>query len=117
MPDVDGLLSQTTFWELFGPVSQLRFLIDTGHANLQGWDIDLMFHTFGKRIRGYHLNDNLGDIDSHLWVDEGSFCWKVFFAGYTKHTPDAVLVMEYMKGTIDEIVASAERITAYLQQK
>lgn len=117
MPDQDGLLSQTAFLELFNPVEDLAFLIDTGHANIQSWDIELMFRTLGKRIRGYHINDNFGDSDSHLMVDEGNFDWKKFFAGYAQYTPDAVLVMEYMKGTIDELVASAQRIKAYLEQK
>lgn len=114
MADKDGLLDQDGFAELFGSQNELRFLIDTGHANLQNWDLNRMFEQLGDRIHGYHLNDNFGDGDSHLKVWEGSFDWDTFFAGYRRYTPQATLVCEYMNGTIDEIVSSVESIKRHL---
>lgn len=116
MPDKDGLLSQGDFIELFGSVDELRFLIDTGHANIQGWDIELMFDRLGSRILGYHLNDNLGDKDSHLMVFEGTFNWKIFFNHAMKITPDAVYVCEYMHGSIEEIVTSIQSIKQFVSR-
>lgn len=110
MPQKNGLLDEDAFLELFAPHKELCFLIDTGHANLQKWDMEMAFKRLGSRIKGYHLNDNNGDFDSHLKVWEGSFDWENFFAGYTKYTPDAVLVCEYNFGPLDEILASADRI-------
>lgn len=114
MANKDGLLSQQTFWELFGPFQDLNFLIDLGHANIQGWDIHEMFEQLGSRIHAYHVNDNFGDSDSHLMAFEGSFDWDSFFSGYKKYTPEAALVCEYMRGTVDEIVASVESIKSRL---
>ena len=110
MPNKDGLLNQDEFIELFGSQPELRFLIDTGHANIQGWDIEKMFEALGKRILGYHINDNFGEEDSHLPVFEGTFNWDLFFTKAAAITPDATYVCEYMHGTVDELTASAQRI-------
>ena len=112
----DGLLDQTGFERLFLPIEELNFLMDVGHAHIQEWDMDAMFANLGSRIKGYHINDNFGDADSHLMAFEGSYDWKKFFINYEKYTPDATLVCEYISGTISEIAASVERIRNYVNQ-
>ena len=114
MPERDGLLDQQSFIELFSPYEELRFLIDTGHAHLQHWDMDLAFQKLGRRILGYHINDNKCDCDSHLKVGEGTFDWEHFFRGYKKYTPDASLVLEYNEGPLEDILTSVEVIRSYL---
>jgi sugar phosphate isomerase/epimerase len=116
MAEKDGLLSQDTFSELFLPVEGLNFLIDLGHANIQEWDMDSMFECLGGRIRGYHINDNFGDADSHLMAFAGNYDWNRFFCKYQTYTPNASLVCEYINGTIDEIVASVQAIAKCLKQ-
>lgn len=106
MPHVRPMLDQQAFMDLFAPHEELNFLIDTGHALLLNWDMDLAFRTLGERIKGYHLHDNMGDSDSHLMVGTGKFDWDNFFTGYTRYTPNANLVCEYDRGTIDEILQS-----------
>lgn len=112
----DGLLDQAGFERLFLPVEELNFLMDVGHAHIQDWDMDAMFAHLGSRIKGYHINDNFGDADSHLMAFEGSYDWKRFFINYKKYTPDATLVCEYISGTVDEIAESVERIRNYVEQ-
>lgn len=90
--------------------------MDVGHAHIQDWDMDTMFAHLGSRIKGYHINDNFGDADSHLMAFEGSYDWKKFFINYKKYTPDATLVCEYISGTVDEIAASVEKIRNYIEQ-
>lgn len=116
MANKDGLLSQTDFERLFLPVKGLNFIIDLGHANIQNWNMDGMFERFGKRIHGYHVNDNFGDTDSHLMAFAGSYDWQKFFKNYKRYTPDATLVCEYMNGSVDEFVASVEEIKQSLAQ-
>jgi sugar phosphate isomerase/epimerase len=110
MPQKKSLFDEKTFISTFEPVKELRFLIDTGHANLQQWDMQYAFEHIGDRIQGYHLNDNKGDQDTHLKVGEGTFDWDLFFRGYLKYTPDASLVCEYNHGPLDEIIASVSGI-------
>lgn len=106
----DGLLDQAGFERLFLPAEDLNFLVDVGHAHIQGWNMDAMFRNLGSRIRSYHINDNFGDDDSHLMAFEGSYDWEKFFSCYKKYTPEATLVCEYISGTVGEIMASVAKI-------
>ena len=115
MANKGDLFTQEDFISAFGAVEELRFLIDTGHAHIQGWDMDLMFCTLGDRILGYHLDDNFADTDSHLKVFEGSYDWDTFFRKAMEITPGAVFICEYMSGTVDEITESAEKIRQYAE--
>lgn len=112
----DGLLDQAGFERLFLPVKELNFLMDVGHAHIQNWDMDRMFHHLGSRIKGYHINDNFGDGDTHLMAFEGSYNWKKFFLNYKKYTPQATLVCEYIGGSVAEIADSVEKIRNYVKQ-
>lgn len=108
----DGLLDQEGFERLFLPVEELNFLIDIGHVNVQNWDVDTMFAHMSSRIKAYHINDNDGSDDSHIMAFEGIFDWEKFFRYYKQYTPEATMVCEYMNATIEEIMASVDRIKA-----
>ena len=114
MPEPDGLLDEKSFIDLFEPHKELSFLIDTGHAHLQKWDWEYAWERLGDRIKAYHINDNLGDFDSHLKADEGSIDWTAFFKGYNKYTPNANLVLEYNFGPLDSVVESAGLVRKYI---
>lgn len=114
MPQKDCIMDQAAFLNHLAPVEELRFLIDTGHANLLNWDIPLALSLLGKRIEAYHINDNMGIGDDHLKAGEGSFDWKTFFDCYVRYTPSAVLVCEYLKGPMDEILKSIESIKSQI---
>ncbi|MCR4902217.1 MAG: sugar phosphate isomerase/epimerase [Butyrivibrio sp.] len=114
LPDKKGLMNEEEFLSCFGPYKELSFVIDTGHANLQEWDMDHVFKVLGDRIKAFHINDNNKDKDSHLMAWEGTFDWDDFFENYMKFTPDATLVLEYHKKDIKEIEASSNRIKKML---
>jgi len=52
--------------------------VDTGHLNLLGIDFRTYAPVAGKRIRALHINDNLGNGDSHRIPFAGSFNWRSF---------------------------------------
>lgn len=104
MPFTDQLMDQEAFLNTFGPEKQLRFLIDTGHAILNHWDMTEVLRELGLRIRAYHIHDNFSDYDAHLKIGEGPTDWDSFFRDYKKYTPDARLVLEYANGPISSIV-------------
>lgn len=103
MPFTDQLMDQEAFLTTFEPEKQLHFLIDTGHAILNHWDMAEVQRVLGKRIRAYHMHDNFGDWDAHLKIGEGPTDWQRFFKDYKKYTPDARLVLEYSQGPIGDI--------------
>jgi len=45
---------------------------DTGHANIQGVDQYRSIAELGDRLRGLHINDNYGDMDSHVAPFQGT---------------------------------------------
>ncbi len=45
---------------------------DTGHANVQGVDQYQSIVELGNRLRGLHINDNYGDMDSHVAPLQGT---------------------------------------------
>ena len=96
-------MDQQAFLDTFGPEKHLKFLIDTGHAVLNHWDMSEVLKTLGTRIRAYHIHDNYADYDAHLKVGEGPTDWTKFFRDYKLHTPDARLVLEYAQGSISAI--------------
>ncbi|MDO4311460.1 MAG: sugar phosphate isomerase/epimerase [Eubacteriales bacterium] len=110
MPYTEQLMDQEAFLETFGPEKQLRFLIDTGHAILNHWDMAEVWRVLGTRIRAYHVHDNYADYDAHLKIGEGPTDWNKFFQDYKRYTPDARLVLEYAQGPIRSIVENIETV-------
>lgn len=110
MPFTDQLMDQEAFLNTFGPEKHLQFLIDTGHAILNHWDMSEVLKTLGTRIRAYHVHDNYADYDAHLKVGEGPTDWGKFFADYKKYTPDARLVLEYAQGPMDAIIENISHV-------
>lgn len=45
---------------------------DTGHANIQGLDQYKSIMELGTRLRGVHINDNFGNMDSHIAPFQGT---------------------------------------------
>lgn len=110
MPFTNQLMDQKAFLDTFGPEKHLRFLIDTGHAILNHWDMAEVQKTLGTRIRAYHIHDNFADYDAHLKIGEGPTDWEGFFKDYKSYTPDARLVLEYAQGPIDSIIENIELV-------
>jgi sugar phosphate isomerase/epimerase len=71
---------------MFGHISDMMFLLgairetnvgtclDTGHAFLSK-DLRTVVHKLSGHLRMLHVNDNLGDRDSHLSPGEGAIDW------------------------------------------
>lgn len=59
----------------------VRICLDTGHANLCGYDIPTFIQTVKEYLGTVHLNDNIGDIspyysDLHLFPGHGTIPWE-----------------------------------------
>lgn len=70
-------------------------LLDTGHANVNGWDIARAVRDLGGKLVGTHIHDNDGTADSHQPVGSGSIDWAAYFAAVKQYAPQAVQVCEY----------------------
>ncbi|MDR2304530.1 MAG: sugar phosphate isomerase/epimerase [Treponema sp.] len=83
---------------LDGMDDTLGYLLDTGHAHLNGWDSAGIIERLKNRLYGIHIHDNMADTDSHLPINDGSMDWKRIFAAMRSITGDCDLVLEYGPG-------------------
>lgn len=74
------------------------YLVDTGHAHINGWDIPSLLRQTASRLGCVHLHDNFGDADSHLPIGEGSIAWEPIWDAL-REAPDCQLILEYAPGT------------------
>jgi sugar phosphate isomerase/epimerase len=84
---------------LDGMDDTLGYLLDTGHAHLNGWDVANMIECLKDRLYGIHIHDNMADADRHLPINDGSMDWKRIFKAMKGITGNCDLVLEYSPGT------------------
>ncbi|MCD8223448.1 MAG: sugar phosphate isomerase/epimerase [Clostridiales bacterium] len=87
------------------------YLIDTGHAHVNHWDIPKMIHTVSNRLFGLHIHDNCGNCDAHLPIGKGTIDWNSVIEAM-KHiqTSDCEFVLEYAPMTPMEELAKGKSI-------
>ncbi len=71
------------------------YLIDTGHAHLNGWDIPKLIKDTKERLLAIHIHDNSGVADEHLPVGEGTIQWEGIFAAIKELPEHCQLILEY----------------------
>ncbi len=91
------LFDREAFLELPQRFPTAHFLLDTGHAHVNGWDLADTVRVLGRRLLGCHVHDNDGQGDQHLYVGAGTIHWEPFFEAVMETNPDLRLVLEYAK--------------------
>jgi sugar phosphate isomerase/epimerase len=84
---------------LDGMDETLGYLLDTGHAHINGWDVAEIIDSLKGRLYGIHIHDNMADADRHLPINDGNMNWKQIFKAMRNITGDCDLVLEYTPGT------------------
>lgn len=72
-------------------------LIDVGHANANDWDVPRVIRELSGQIRAYHLHNNDGVHDEHRRIHDGTLDITGVLDVIRKETPDAELVIEYVR--------------------
>ncbi|MFC7395332.1 sugar phosphate isomerase/epimerase family protein [Scopulibacillus cellulosilyticus] len=75
------------------------YLIDTGHAHVNQWNIPRMIRYTNSRLLGLHIHDNSGASDEHLPIGEGTVDWTPIFDELRKTNQSCQLILEYAPGT------------------
>jgi sugar phosphate isomerase/epimerase len=71
------------------------YLVDTGHANVNGWDVPALIDRLKDRLYGIHIHDNMGDADSHLPIYSGNLNWEKIFKVMRNITRECDFILEY----------------------
>lgn len=113
---------------MFGNTSDLLFLLgairetnvgtclDTGHAFLSK-DLRTVVHKMSGHLRMLHVNDNLGDHDSHLSPGEGAIDWISLFRQLKEWNFHGPLILELADSgeAPEEIMNRARNARAFLR--
>ncbi|MBM7646029.1 sugar phosphate isomerase/epimerase [Scopulibacillus daqui] len=86
------------------------YLIDTGHAHLNQWNIPEMIRCTNSRLFGVHIHDNSGDRDDHLPIGEGTLDWRPIFNELENVNPNCQLILEYAPGTKLEKLTESKQL-------
>lgn len=62
--------------ERLGNSDRFGICLDTGHANISGWDIAGEIRRMGKNLRATHIHDNRKQQDLHLLPGMGDIPWE-----------------------------------------
>ncbi|MCB8814783.1 sugar phosphate isomerase/epimerase family protein [Desulfosporosinus shakirovi] len=94
----------------------IGYLIDTGHAFLNHWDIPELIRQTQTRLLAIHLHDNGGTSDDHLVVGQGLIDWNPIYESLRNTALDFKLVLEYRQGTaLADLQSSKEMIKKNLR--
>lgn len=74
------------------------YLVDTGHAHINGWDIPALIRQTAPRLGCVHLHDNSGSADEHLPIGEGTIDLAPIWDAL-RDAPSCQLILEYAPGT------------------
>lgn len=90
------------------------YLIDTGHAHLNHWDIPQLIMDTKDRLFALHIHDNNGIGDDHLPIGEGSIEWAPIYQAIHQYAPNCQFILEYATDTPLSKLAVGKKI---LQQE
>jgi sugar phosphate isomerase/epimerase len=86
------------------------YLIDTGHANINGWDIAALIDRVKERLYGIHIHDNMANADSHLPMFDGNIDWNRVFREMRGINRECDFILEYAPGIPVERLSEGAKI-------
>ncbi|WP_445506841.1 sugar phosphate isomerase/epimerase family protein [Niallia sp. 03190] len=95
-----SLFTQDEFARFLDSVDDTAgYLIDTGHAHLNNWDISKLIRDTKDRLLAIHIHDNTGAEDEHLPIGKGTIQWEGIFAALKEVSNNCLMVLEYAPNT------------------
>ena len=89
------LLDQQEFTDLCRS-RRMPVLIDVGHANANGWDLETLISDLADLIGGFHLHNNDGTRDQHGRLREGTLDIASLVSLIQRAAPNVPRVIEYI---------------------
>jgi sugar phosphate isomerase/epimerase len=89
------LFTNEEYFKVFREKPTALSLIDIGHANVNGLNIDAFITEFGSRVRAFHFHNNDGKRDLHNDIYSGTVDYTKIIRMVKKYCPEAVVVLEY----------------------
>lgn len=112
-----GIFTEEEYIDLINILPEnIKFILDTGHANITNWDMPNIIGKMKDRLKAFHLNDNDGIGDIHLPMGEGTIDWKILFDSIKRSEYNYDLILEYNIGTeLEKLTEGKSIITKSLE--
>lgn len=106
---------------LEGFPSEVGYIVDVGHAHMNGWSVGRLLPALGARLHALHLHDNDGTRDAHAAPGSGGVDWREVCAAALGTGRELSLVLELNIGTdlarLTEGKAFLERVFADVRKE
>lgn len=89
------LFTNEEYFRIFEDLPDAEALIDIGHANVNGLDVERFLAQYGPRVRGFHVHNNDGLRDLHRDYHNGTADIRAVMRWAGQYTDDADIVIEY----------------------
>lgn len=89
------LFTNEEYFQIFENIPDALSLIDIGHANVNGLDMEKFLALNGKRVKGIHVHNNDGLSDQHLDYHHGTADIRQVLHWVGQYTEDTNVVIEY----------------------
>lgn len=86
------------------------YLIDVGHANINGWDVPALIRRVAPRLCGLHIHDNNGNSDQHLPIGDGTMEWNSIYEAMGEVPAACEFILEYTPGTPMKRLTEGKRL-------
>jgi sugar phosphate isomerase/epimerase len=96
-----------------GHFDTVGITLDAGHAHLSDSGMEHALELLGGRIHEFHVHDNHGLRDEHLWPGSGEIDWTKFvrLAGKVASEAPAILEIAYdLNDTTDSVLSRASEV-------
>lgn len=113
------LFTNDEYFQIFENIPQAEALIDIGHANVNGLDIEKFLCMYGSRVKGFHVHNNDGISDQHIDYHKGTADIRQIMHWVGKYTTDANIVLEYEpheKLTHSELLEEIEELRGWVEE-
>ncbi|SER24405.1 Sugar phosphate isomerase/epimerase [Gracilibacillus ureilyticus] len=109
-----ALFTQEEFIHFLDGIDEIAgYLIDVGHAQLDGWDVPSVLVSVKDRLMALHLHDNMAEVDDHLPIGAGKMDWQKILDTIRDHQIQCDYILEYAPGTALEALRTGKE---FLQQ-
>lgn len=94
-------------------MNNLKFILDTGHANVSDYDIDEYLNLLKEYLMHLHLSDNSGVRDEHAKLGVGNIDFYAFVKILKKINYKELYCLEILFNTVDELKINAFALNQY----
>lgn len=114
-PKSNSLVNPGEFVEVFEMFPALKFVFDTGHANIDDKDgnkIRAFIQRFQDRLEHVHASDNFGREDNHLPIGTGTIDFPAVMRMLREIPYDKTITLEVFSRDKDYLRISREKLVA-----